>query len=458
MDYAKLPVLGSIFEWMDDNDMDYGPFVTAIAVSLLVMGLVVFNISGAQTFAVVVALAPLWLPVVLFLVFYNKWMDMIGVSYYLNQGRATLRIKLPEEILKSPEAMEVVLAQIHNTASPDNLMQTYLDGKRPLPFSFEIVSIGGEVRFYVNVPRKKTKDAFEANIYAQYPGIEVVEEPVDYAAEIPVDFDSTDYDVFAVHMGKKEDGELPLKTYIDYGLASMPKEEEKIDPLTPTLEVIANIKPHERIYIQILCTSYRKESFKHGQLFPDTKSWKDKVNEKISFIMQRDPKTKKPLGDPDKPEQRIAPPQVTEGEKYYVSAIERVMNKYMYKTAIRWLYIHKRGQFNGDLVNPLIRMFSQYDSGNGLGVKWRTDFDYKDFFPGKKEKAIRALKRQELKEYKLRKYFPKFTGDMPKMFSVEELATMFHLPGRVALTPGLGRIPSRRSEAPPNLPVGEPVE
>lgn len=451
MDVTKLPLIGSIISWMGDNDMDYGPFVTMIALGLLVIGFVVFDVSGGQVLAVVIAAAPIWLPLMLFFIFYGKWMDMIGNKFWLNQGRTTLRIKLPEEILRSPEAMEIVMAQIHNTANPDNLFQTYLDGKRPLPFSFEIVSIGGEVRLYVNVPTKKTKNAFEANMYAQYPGIEVVEEAVDYAAEIPLD--TKDHEIMSFHMVKNNEI-LPLKTYIDYGLASMPKEEEKTDPITPTLEVLAGIEPYERVYIQFLCTSHREDSFKNGQIFPDTKTWKEKVNETVSAIMQRDPKTKKPLGGEEG--ERIAPPQITEGERSYVLAIERVMNKYMYKGAVRWMYITKKGHFNGDLINPIIRVFSQYDSGGSkLSIRWRTDFNYKDYIPGGKKKQLAALKRQELKEYKLRKYFPKSGGDAPTMFSVEELATMFHLPGRVALTPGLGRIPSRRSEAPPNLPVGE---
>ena len=45
-------------------------------------------------------------------------------------------------------------------------------------------------------------------------------------------------------------------------------------------------------------------------------------------------------------------------------------------------------------------------------------------------------------------------ADKAKVFSAEELATVFHLPGQVALTPTLNRIGSTRSEAPANLPVG----
>ncbi len=37
--------------------------------------------------------------------------------------------------------------------------------------------------------------------------------------------------------------------------------------------------------------------------------------------------------------------------------------------------------------------------------------------------------------------------------TTEELATIFHIPGKVASTPTLARIPSKRSEAPANLPI-----
>ena len=188
--------------------------------------------------------------------------------------------------------MEFVISQIHNTANPDNLMQTYLQGKRPLPFSFEIVSIGGEVRFYVNVPTSKTKDAFEANMYAQYPGVEITEEPVDYAAEIPLG-GGEKWDMMSFHMGKKKDGIFPIKTYVDFELNRMPDEDEKVDPMTPMLEVLSTIKPHERLHIQFVMKSFRKDSFKNGQLITgEGPDWNEKLYEEVNKMMNRDPKTK----------------------------------------------------------------------------------------------------------------------------------------------------------------------
>lgn len=456
----KVPVLGSILKWMGGNDMDYGLIVAGIAFFLIVLGLVIFGVSAGQVFSVFFALTPIWLPILLGYVFFEKWMDMVGAKFALNTGRSTLRLRLPPEVMKSPEAMEFVISQIHNTANPDNLFQTYLDGKRPLPMSFEIVSIGGEVRFYVNVPTKPTKNAIEANLYAQYPGIEVIEEPVDYAAEIPLDFASADWEMMSFHMGKKRDEVMPIKTYIDFGLNDMPKEEEKVDPITPMLEVLSSIKPYERVYVQIIARSFRKKSFKNGQLMMgEGDDWTKAAGKKIDEIMNRDSKTKTPkgmkdAGDDDGDRGQMA--MLTMGEKDDIAAIERNMSKYAFNTAIRWIYATKKGKFNGGIINPIIRSFSQYDmiGRNEIGVRWRTDAGYKDWVPGQKA-AVNSWKSQELKEYRRRVYYNKSGADDYKIFTAEELATMFHLPGSVALTPTLDRVPSTRGEAPSNLPTGE---
>ncbi len=453
----NVPVLGGIMNWMAGNDMDYGPVATGVSVSLLFISLWVFGVSGGQILSFLFALMPIWLPIILFLIFFHKWTETVGLQFYLGQGRTTLRIIPPQEILKSPEAMEFMISQIHNTANPDNLMQTYLDGKRPLPFSFEIASIGGEVRFYINVPTKKTKDSVEANLYAQYPGIEIVEEPVDYAAEIPLDYAKKNLIMMSFHMGKKKGGEFPIKTYIDYGLDKMPKEEEKLDPITPMLEVLSKVRPHERVFVQFIGVSFRKDSFKNGQLTTgEGPDWTEDVHKKISEIMQRDPKTKGPLIKGDAADFE-GMPRLTPGERDNITAMERNADKYAYKTAIRWILVMEEGKFNSDFINPMIRSFSQYDLAgrNAIGVRWRTDFGYKDIIPGGKRKALEALKKQELEEYRLRVYVPKGAADGYKIFTAEELATVWHLPGKVAMTPTLERISSTRAEAPPNLPIGE---
>lgn len=446
----KIPVLGFLIKWLGGNDLDYGGVMMVLG--LFILGYILFytNISGWQIFIITAALAPFWITFLLFDLFYNKWMDQVGKSFSIYNGRTTLRIKLPPEVFKTPEAMEFVIAQIHNTANPDNLMQTYLQGKRPLNFSFEIVSIGGDVRFYANVPTSKSKAALEANLYAQYPGVEVIEEAVDYAAEVPIN--TKDWAIMSFHMGKKKDQEYPVKSYIDYGMDQQPKDEiQKVDPITPMLEVLSLITPNERLYVQYVCKPFRPASFKNGQLVTkEGPSWEKGVEKLINEMMKRDDK-KTALDEGEREE--IA--RLTSGERDKIAAMERNAGKYAYEVGIRWMYLAKNGHFNGDIINPVIRSFSQYDmiGRNAIGVRWRTDAGYKDIIPGQK-KQVEAWKRQEFSEYKRRLFYNKNRIDGMKVFTVEELATMWHLPGSVAVTPSLGRIDSARREAPSNLPTG----
>jgi hypothetical protein len=81
-------------------------------------------------------------------------------------------------------------------------------------------------------------------------------------------------------------------------------------------------------------------------------------------------------------------------------------------------------------------------------MRWRADFNY-NFISDPRRKRGMHLKKEELYLYKSRQWFRHF-----KIMSAEEMATIFHLPGTVAFTPTLNRIPSTRGEAPNNLPIG----
>lgn len=405
------------------------------------------EIKPILTFAL--ALSPIWLPVVLFHITFEQWMDSVHKMFAYRNGRTTLRIKLPQEVLKSPAAMESVFTQIHSPNGPDNYMQTYLDGKCPLTASFEIVSIGGEVRFYANVPTSKIKNALEVQLYAQYPGIEIVEEEIDYTAEIK--WNPKKWDMIAFHINKKKEDVVPIKTYIDYGLDKQPKEELKFEPMSPLIEHLGTVKPHERIWIQFLLTPHAKKNFKTGSL-KEEGTWEAKAAAKIDQLMRRD---KAKLGI----EETESRPVLTATEKETISAIERNVGKYAYSVAIRAIYITENGKFDGNMISPMLRSFGQYDiiGRNAVGPLWRTDFDY-NFIQDFSGKRKLEAKKTELESYKLRSYTPgdiKTQGDREKIMSTEEIATMYHIPGSSVVTPNLQRIETTRKEAPSNLPIGD---
>ncbi|MEK7638888.1 MAG: hypothetical protein AAB388_01870 [Patescibacteria group bacterium] len=430
-----------------------GPLFLFIGLAMMYTTFRVLNINVEGMLTILIALSPLWLPIGLFFLTFERWQYYVRLKFIVNSGRTTLRIKLPQEVFKSPEAMENVLNQTFLPNSLDNLMHPYLEGRHPLMNSLEVVSIGGEVRFYVNVPTKKVKNSFEAQLYAQYPGVEVTEEPIDYTAEVK--WDPEEWAMISFHIAKKEDEIFPIKTYIDFGLDKLPKEEEKLDPMAPLLEHLGKVKPHERMWVQFLIRPHVKKSLDTGDL-KEKPTWEKAVATKVSEIMGRD--KKREVGEDGGFE--IAP-RLTANEKNTIDSMERNATKYAYETAIRAIYITKQGKFDAEMITPLLRAFSQFDvvGQNALGVRWRTDVDYPMFQdPGG---ALRnKMKKSELDAYKKRYYYPadviKFV-DKPKVMSVEEIATMYHLPGKVILTPSVSRIGSVRKEAPANLPVGTPT-
>ncbi len=433
----------------------FGIGVKLILVTLgLGLAFLVFSLFDLETnsiFGFMIATAPLWLPVVTFFLFFEFWMYYVQKEFNLKNGRVTLEIKLPQDIFKSPEAMELVLIQLHQTASPDNHHQTYYDGKHPPVYGLELVSRGGDVRFYMSVPKVKFKNITETQLYSQYPGIEVHELETDYTAEIPWDTDRFGY--FSIHFGPKKEDAYPIKTYIEYGLDKMPDEEEKIDPITSMLEMLGSIGPGEHMWVQILIDAHRKITFKEGSITGEVADWKDEAREVIHEIIENAAaRIGKTLDDVGSNMNQL----LTDAEKDTIKAIERSLGKNAFNVVIRGMYIAEKSAFKpGEQLGALITGWRGYDdvNRNSIGVRWRTDFDW-NWWQDPSGKLREAYKEQELDEYKRRAYTHHNKIDTPKVMTTEELATMFHLPGKVATTPSLARIPSKRAEPPANLPIG----
>lgn len=108
----------------------------------------------------------------------------------------------------------------------------------------------------------------------------------------------------------------------------------------------------------------------------------------------------------------------------------------------------------GDLASRFLTTWFAYEDANrnGIGAKWRTDFDWPWWQDPSGHKRLH-MKHNELDEYKRRVLTPQGHYS-PGIMTTEELATIYHFPGKVTTTPGLARLPSKRAEAPGNIPVG----
>lgn len=449
MSHSSIPLLGPLESWGVNTKI----ILAVLGLVMMVTAFVLLDVRLQLAFSYALASAPIWLPIITFYLFFEWWLLYVRKEFDLNYGRTTVEVKIPQEIYKSPEAMELILRQFNQTAAPDNHKETYIDGKHPPTTSLELVSRGGEVKFYINMPKKRFKDLFETQLYAHYPGIEVHELEVDYTAEIP--WDPKRFTYFSLHMGLKKADAFPLKTYIEYGLDKLPKEEEKVDPLNTVLEMLASISPEEHVWIQILIEANKEWTFKEGVLVkkPD---WKGAAKKEITKIIEE---ANARVGVRLNPEKgtTLNMMNLTDSEKDTIRAIERSLNKLAFNTAIRCIYICPPSRVRiGDIIPRIITAWKAFDdiSRNAVGVRWRTDFDW-PWWQDPHGHRRAHMKKNELDEYKRRAYTPQNPPvDDPKVMTTEELATLFHFPGKVATTPSLGRLPSKRAEAPANLPTG----
>lgn len=356
-----------------------------------------------------------------------------------------LEIRIPKNIDKSPAAMEMVIEGIWEDVV-GTLTDVFLKGRVRDWFSLEIVSIGGEVKFFI-WGLKKWKNIIESRIYTHYPGAEVFEAE-DYS--LKVEYDPAKMDVSGITTKLVQPDAYPIKTYIDYELEKGNKEQEEIvDPIVPILEYLGSLKPGEQAWIQILIQGHRKEGFQDTRLFsrPD---WKEGIKKEIKKIIET-----KPFIEP-KPDKPLLIPYLTKTQEDTIKAIERNAGKLAFNTMVRVLYTAPLEVFDKMKLTGIIGSMRQFGSKNLNGIRpnifMTVEYPWKDFRDIRKRK----LKRTHLDACKRRSFFDvpyKHLSGKPYILTTEELATIFHFPGATATTPTLTRIPSRKAEAPANLPV-----
>ncbi|HUD03885.1 MAG TPA: hypothetical protein VMR73_00115 [Candidatus Paceibacterota bacterium] len=396
-------------------------------------------------------LAPIWIPLILWEFAWDLWVRYIRIAWILSVPKTLVEIRLPQETMKSPAAMELVLNAIHNTADGSNFAQYWKGEMRP-QYSLELISLAGQVKFLIWLEARRM-DGLMSALYSQFPGVGVHEVP-DYTKD--VFFDPEKLKVFACEMMFTKDNAYPIKTYVDFGLDKDPKEEFKVDPMTPMLEWLGSVKADQQVWIQMIVRAHKKDQIKPNHLFKKTDLWKDGAEKLINEIMKRNPKTKV-TGEEDEETGMSKKPTMSPADNDLLDALSRSITKPAFDVGIRAIYISPRATFDTPFgIGGIISSFKHFNTEhlNGFkpnGDKWMAQFGD----PWKDYKNIRrnALSSEVLVAYKQRAYFHPPFMSQPLVLNTEELATIYHFPGSVSATPGLQRIPSKRADAPTNLPI-----
>jgi len=448
-----LPFFSGLENWVKKLRAKSGvrlkPWPIFLLGASLLMVATIFMFSVVTT-ALSLALftAPVWLPSILIAGACEMWVVLKRSEFIAKQEYVVLEIKPPRSIEKTPLAMEAVLSGLHHGPGEGTWYKRFFEGGVRPWWSLEIVSLEGQVHLYIWT-RKGYRRIIETQIYAQYPGAQVVEAP-DYTRLIsaaPHQWSIWGCDF--VHTNKDP---VPIRTYVEYGLDRVQKEPEQVDPMANLIEFMGSMKKGEYLWLQLVIRQHKGE--KYNKLTKDGKAftWKDEAQVMIEEIRK---KTRQPYTDAATGKEVPGFPNPTKGQSDLIAAIERNISKLAFDVGARGVYLATPERFDSMVIAGLTGVFKQFSSEGWNGMRpsgWMTQFDDYPWELGANK--LKTLVRTWLIEaYRRRQFFHEpYIADTMVM-STEELATIFHVPSHAVEAPSLERIQSATGEAPPNLPV-----
>lgn len=374
-----------------------------------------------------------------------------------------LEVKLPRDIFKSPLAMENALTSLVHSSGVPVWWKRKILGNLPIFSSLEIASIEGTIHFYFRVQRR-FRNIVESNLYAQYPGIEIIEAE-DYTKLIHYHHLSQDVETWSMYYplvkmwtptnpetGKPWNGSspgksyqmkadyLPIKTYVDFGLDRDPKEEFKVDPMVPLLEFMGSIGKGEYVWYQVLV---QDESNFNGVKFPEMyvnekthEHWslanlanqRKKQIRKIKKVKKDDPvydengiprEINVPKADGSGSEvkrmtyvdereiQEKKESQLTIDEKDEIEKINLKLSKPIMRVIVRVIYTAKKEVFNPSYIANTFNIMKNYNGAgadrNAFSIAPCDDYDFPWQDPDKKRAPWR--KEERFEEYVEREGF-----------------------------------------------------
>jgi hypothetical protein len=383
-------------------------------------------------------------------IIYYLWLINKRKQYSNGIKHIFLAVTVPEDNEKNPQYMEQVFAGLHAIKSGPTFVDKWFKGKTQDTFTFEIVSIGGSIRYLIRTP-EYFRDFVEANIYSQYPEAEIMEVD-DYAQFIPKEYPNDKYDVFGAELVLSKPDPYPIKTYKFF---TDDIEKEFIDPLSNLLEVMSTMSVDEQMWLQMI-------------LEPVGDDWKKSGDKIVNKLIGKKEKSKTPMfikgihtvvgviepasataEKSSKKDDLINEMQyLTPGQKEVVEAIESNISKIGYKVKLRVMYVAKKEVFSGKRgINPLFGAFKAYGSQN-----------LNNLVPNKKYWTLRPYfakqRTPKLQKNIVRRYKSRDAGGSKNfIFNVEELATIYHFPYISVKAPSLVRAEARRGMPPTDLPV-----
>lgn len=402
------------------------------------------------------------------------WVHYIQQDFISGIEWVVLEIVPPREVLRSPQSMELFISNALYHFSYKGGKEEYWQGAVWFWFSLEIASIDGQVHFYIRAP-SRTKTLIETQMYAQFPQaqVKVVE---DYTLAVPEISEKSEWNGWGCEFWTTKPNAYPIRTYVDYGLDQDPKEEYKVDPISPVIELFGALGKGEQAWLQIVVTPSKQKFKVPGSLFK-TQDWQQDAEKTLLDLLK--PYTRVQSGLDGGTAKEIRPPKYMDD---IVAGASRKMQKLGFDTGIRLMYVAKKSIFpvgrRSNHSRNIRLIFRQYESPflNGFIRKNSSQGDfYGGIFTSSKE-TVTLLAHRMLTEYRERSFFheamrkklfnketmpwpvspmifPAYPHNKIFVLNTEELATLWHFPGQILKVPTLERIESKEASPPTNLPT-----
>ena len=355
-----------------------------------------------------------WIPIV----------TILGVATYqnykkrnrlqvLNLDSVLLMLEIPKDNDKKELSAEQLFASLHGILRDAEDLRN--SGGVQEHLSFEIASVGNQIRFFVWTP-KILQSFVEGQIYAQYPSVQIYrikEDYVDRRKNYPVNL--------STEIVLTENEALPIKTFDTF----------EVDPLAGITGTLAKLNPNggEELWIQILTRPiaddwHKKserwiDSVKNGTLGGFRFDWQ--YFAQIIAALWRPPEGSEAEGK-----------ELSDRDKTRIAKAEEKATKLGYQVKIRIAYVGQN-EIDAKLnMQALIGTFKQFNSTNLNGFK-----------------ALGFSRDPHaLDAYKLRQF-----SDSGFVLNISELASVYHLPHTSVETPNIVWASSKTAEPPAKLPM-----
>lgn len=398
------------------------------------------------------------LPIPLAIIAYRLWHHYINEAFIAGIEWQLLEIIIPQQVIKTPLAMETILANAFYHKSGKGIWEEYWVGAVHFYFSLEIVSIEGKVHFYINTP-SRVVPLIKSQIYAQYPQAKVLEVE-DYVWNVPKISEKTGWDMWGTEWTLARPDPFPIRTYIEYGLDKPAKDpSEQVDPLVSLIEFMSTLGPGEQLWTQLVIR-WSKKTYPGGHDFFGECD--------LELKKLTDPYTKINTDDEGNvTSMEVRPPDYLKDE---ISSISDKQHKLPFDCGLRTIYVAKSEVFDQQKRRSLRMMYRQYNSKNFNALERTNSIGYDSPWEDPFNIMLPRRKNRMMDWYRFRTFFhPPWqyaikypfpfnllvVTDPPNIFvmNTEEIATLYHFPATVTSTPTIKRVETRTGKAPTNLPI-----